>query len=138
MEQNKITTAQAIKVLSKALIEDSEYWEAWKANIAMAMYDEYTDNHLPWAKVSHGDIHEIANNAADRFLKLLTAEKITEQRPVIKVGYCAATGNKVLKQYDPSNNDTGEKDWLCLHNDTVEEDLIEVEKFLQKTTEDGK
>jgi hypothetical protein len=77
-QQNKITTAQAIKVLSKALVEDDEYWEAWKANIAMAIYDEYTDNHLPWAKVSHGDIHEIANKGADRFLKLLTAEKTTE------------------------------------------------------------
>ena len=73
-----VPASEAVRVLSKALIEDSGYWEAWKANIAMAMYDEYTDNHLSWAKVSHGDIHEIANKGADRFLKLLTAEKPTE------------------------------------------------------------
>jgi hypothetical protein len=134
-----VPASEAVRVLSKALIEDSEYWEAWKANIAMAIYDQYTDEVPEFLeKVSHYDIHKIANKGADRFLKLLTAEKLTEQRPVIKVGYCAATGNKVLKQYDPGNNDTEEKDWLCLHNDTVEEDLIEVEKFLQKTTEDGK
>jgi len=68
----------AVQMVIEALKQDEGYYESWKANIAMAMYDEYTDNHLPQAKVSHGDIHEIANSAADRFLRLLTAEKTTD------------------------------------------------------------
>lgn len=54
-----------------------------------------------------------------------------EQEKIIKVGYCTKTKNKVLKQYDPHNTDE-EKDWLCLHNNTVEEDLKAVEEFEKK------
>jgi hypothetical protein len=74
-----VPASEAVRVLSKALIEDSGYWEAWKANIAMAIYDQYTDEVPEFLeKVSHYDIHEIANKGADRFLRLLTAEKTTD------------------------------------------------------------
>jgi hypothetical protein len=74
-----VPASEAVRVLSKALIEDDGYWETWKANIAMAMYDQYTDEVPEFLeKVSHYDIHEIANKGADRFLRLLTTEKTTD------------------------------------------------------------
>jgi len=79
MQQNKITTAIAVEYLSKALKEDPGYWESWKANIAMAVYDQYTDEvSKPLEEISHYDILQIANRGADNFLKLLTAEKTTD------------------------------------------------------------
>jgi len=79
MEQNKITTPQAVEQLSKALREDPGYWESWKANIAMCIYDQYVKE-IPKSleEVSHYDIIQIANTGADNFLKLLTVEKTTE------------------------------------------------------------
>lgn len=63
-----ITTRQAVEVICKDLREDEGYYIAWKANIAMAFEDEfyrtYPENQL-------AEIHNIANNAADYFLKLL-------------------------------------------------------------------
>jgi len=62
------TTKQAVEKLCKELKEDEGYYIVWKANIAMAFKDEfyrtYPENEL-------AEIHNIANNAADNFLKLL-------------------------------------------------------------------
>lgn len=57
-----------IKNLVKGLKKDKGYYISWKANIAMAFYDEYrrTGNNL-----SHHKVHAVANRAADNFLKLL-------------------------------------------------------------------
>lgn len=52
----------------KALKEDEGYYQSWKANIAMAFYDElaYSDEYLPDL-----DISKYSNLAAERFLKQL-------------------------------------------------------------------
>lgn len=76
-----VELAAAMKQLSKALIEDEDYREAWKSNIAMCMYDEYTDE-IPdplIGRISHADLLRIANRGAERFLRLLTTEKKTTE-----------------------------------------------------------
>lgn len=67
-----MTTQEAITTLQKALKEDPGYRYSWLANIAMSFKDEWQkscDNGgLP---ATPDQIHEIANVAADNFLKLL-------------------------------------------------------------------
>jgi len=60
--------AQAVEIVCTALRTDSGYYESWKANIAMSMYDEYMERDKKDGIV---DIHEVANKGADRFLQLL-------------------------------------------------------------------
>lgn len=80
MEQNKhITTAEAVQQLSKALKEDKAFWDTYVANIAMCMYDEYVIMFPNTHPAGHGVMIEIFNKGADRFLRLLTAEKSTER-----------------------------------------------------------
>ncbi len=58
---------QAIKILQNALMEDTEqgsYYDSWKSNIAMAFVDAFVKEHQPYE-----DLHKIANDAADNFLK---------------------------------------------------------------------
>ena len=57
----------AVKVLTAALKADEGFWITYKANIAMAFYDEYrrTGNNL-----SHDAVHKVANIAAENFLRL--------------------------------------------------------------------
>lgn len=72
MDKN-ITTQEAVGHLMKALNEDPDYRETWKANIAMAFKDEFSNNTFGAIQhVDEVDIHLIANNAADNFLDLLT------------------------------------------------------------------
>ena len=85
MEQNKqITTAEAVQQLSKALKEDESYWDTWGANIAISMYDEMQFNFLndelqvAMCAMTRTEALERFNKGADRFLKLLTAEKSTD------------------------------------------------------------
>jgi len=61
---------KAIKIVKKKLKSDPDLWLAFKANIAMAFYDEYRreGNNL-----SHSKVHKVANKAAHNFLKLLTS-----------------------------------------------------------------
>ena len=59
-----ITIEQAMVRLSKAMKEDPSYAYSWHANIAMAVYDECTDD------ISHEDSHRIGNDAASRFMAL--------------------------------------------------------------------
>ena len=60
-------TKKAVEILCKALKEDKDYYRSWKDNIAIAFQDEYNGT-LDCGKEF---IHQIANNAADNFLKLL-------------------------------------------------------------------
>ena len=78
MQQNKITTAEAVQQLSKALKEDEAFWDGWNANIAMCVYEEYVIMFPNTHPAGHGVMLEIFNKGADRFLRLLTAEKTTE------------------------------------------------------------
>lgn len=65
--KREITTKEAVETLIKALKEDGSYYMSWKANIAMAFIDEIES--VP--EVFKNDLHNNANNAADRFLKQL-------------------------------------------------------------------
>ena len=46
-----------------------------------------------------------------------------------RVAVCEATGKEVLQELVDG-------EWLCLHNDTDEEDAIEVDKFKQEKQND--
>ena len=59
-------------VITSKIRDDGEYRNSWKANIAMAFVDEYDRNSKTYK--NKGDIHKIANDAADNFLDLLVAE----------------------------------------------------------------
>jgi len=68
----------AVAVLCKELDSDESYYISWKANIAMAFKDEFhrkAGKPVEMVFVNADDVHEIANQAADNFLKLLI-EKI--------------------------------------------------------------
>jgi len=57
-----------IAELVHSLKTDEGYYIGWKANIAMAFFDEARRKK---AKISRKNLHEIANTAADNFLQLL-------------------------------------------------------------------
>ena len=56
--------SKAVDILRAELKKEEGTYIAWKANIAMAFYDE-------WRRNEKKDIHKIANKAADNFLKQL-------------------------------------------------------------------
>lgn len=58
-----------IKDSVKALKEDKEYYESWKANIAMAFVDQYNSEECLGIRDSSVNYH--SNRAAERFLKQL-------------------------------------------------------------------
>jgi len=72
IENRYNSVSHAISVLSKALKEDS-YFIGWQSNIAMALYDELTQDHvLCCDRGSHRDkILQHCNQAAKNFLNLL-------------------------------------------------------------------
>lgn len=71
----KIVNPVSFKDIFKLIKSDEGIWVAWQANIAMAFKDEYRRFLKASGKkqASFKDMHEIANNAAMNFLKLLTA-----------------------------------------------------------------
>jgi hypothetical protein len=73
-----VPVSEAATFLAKTLREDTEYRDTWKANIGICIYDEYMSNFPNTNPVVKGALLEIFNNGADRFLKLLTAEKTTD------------------------------------------------------------
>ncbi len=67
--------AEAIETLRKALDKDKEYRFSWQSSIAMAFVDEF-DRRIKIDKsindkIASLNINEIANKAADKFLKVL-------------------------------------------------------------------
>ncbi len=64
-EPDEITVA--VNILQDALSNDRDFYETYKANLAMAFYDEFRNNHS--AILDSRDIVELGNKAADRFLK---------------------------------------------------------------------
>lgn len=68
-----MTTKDAVQKLTSELKKDAQLRDGYKANIAMAFYDEcvknQTDDDLPLEL-----LHKIANTAADNFLNLWCAE----------------------------------------------------------------
>jgi hypothetical protein len=73
-----MTTKAAVRQLVKALTSDPEYRESWKANIAMAFRDEWSNANgdIGLASVDKDQaVHLIANKAADNFLNLFCREE---------------------------------------------------------------
>ncbi len=78
LRENKEETKlqHAVQVLCEELKTDEGYRESWKANIAMAFKDEW-NNHMMEVQAKgkgYTDMHKISNDAADRFLNLLTRD----------------------------------------------------------------
>ena len=71
-------TGKAVKVLTEALAEDADLFVGYKAMIAMSFYDEWRRNEKKYKNLS--DVHNIANVAADNFLK----SWIGQPREIIK------------------------------------------------------
>jgi len=69
--RSKQEVREAIEIISKALKEDTAYYEIWKANLENCIEKEYVNSELE----GYTDINEIAQKAAKRFLKLLTSAK---------------------------------------------------------------
>jgi len=78
----KITIAEAMTVIVKAIEEDSGYRESWKANIAVMFQDEFAKVDIPldeniltsplYKVLNEGStVHTISNAAADNFLDML-------------------------------------------------------------------
>ena len=65
----KYTTIDAVAQLIKALKEDRDYYDSWKANIAMAFQDQYNSDEC--IGIRDSNIHYHSNKAADNFLKQL-------------------------------------------------------------------
>ena len=70
MDEIKTDLPNAINVLIRSLLNDRNYYYAFQANIAVQFQDEYSREFGP---VDREKIHEISNNAAKKFLDLLTA-----------------------------------------------------------------
>lgn len=66
-----MTIQDAMKVLISELKSDQDYRYSWQANIAMAVYDAYTDSGRPRDEA----IHAICNQGAIRFLDLLCRDR---------------------------------------------------------------
>jgi len=67
----KVSTA--VKTLGEALKSDDELYNAYRANIAMAFYDEVAreKERTNYRYLNREQIHLIANQAAANFLNLL-------------------------------------------------------------------
>ena len=72
LEQERVTRlTEAMKVVCEVLKDDSSYYIAWQANIAMAFKDEFTSINPDYKSTSDYELHIIANEAAKNFLNLL-------------------------------------------------------------------
>jgi hypothetical protein len=68
----------AFNVVAAALRKDTQYYIAWKANIAMAFVDTFRQQ---GCRDSYKKLHKVANDAAVYFLDLLVRESKTKPRP---------------------------------------------------------
>jgi hypothetical protein len=79
--------AAAVKTLTMAIKEDPQFYIAYQANIAMAFVDEarnnnfikeYTGNTTWFEYIAEDDLHQLANQAAKRFLDLWCRDTINQ------------------------------------------------------------
>jgi len=55
------------------------------------------------------------------------------RKEILRIGICKHTKRKVLQIKDESQNDAiDEKGWLCLHDDTEEEEQLNILNFKYK------
>lgn len=69
---NENEVRDAIKVVSKALLDDEGYRISWQANIAMAFKDQAEWDRRSWDKE---ELDITANNAAEYFVALLCKDQ---------------------------------------------------------------
>jgi glutathionylspermidine synthase len=71
MKKTKIQ--KAVKTFSKALSKDTDFFNAYQANIAMQFKDLYSRYRRgkEYGYINNADVHKIANEAAASFLNLL-------------------------------------------------------------------
>lgn len=74
------TAMSPIKRLVELLATDAAYVETWKANIAMAFYDEYARSVKAWTLPTRDDVHGIANRAAEYFLRNLCYPRVAAEQ----------------------------------------------------------
>jgi hypothetical protein len=67
---------EAVGIVIKHFIVDEDYRRGWKDNLAMAFVDESIS--IFGEDIDHDVLHEIANGAADRFLRNLTRDSKEE------------------------------------------------------------
>lgn len=74
MSKLKDKLPNAMSIITAELLNDPDYWQAWKANIAMAFKDEFSKelNGNPTVELDYEMVHKMANQAADNFLDILT------------------------------------------------------------------
>jgi hypothetical protein len=72
---------KSVETLCCALRKDPQYFESWKANIAMSFKDEFRTVH-PGAMSPNewNNLHQIANTAAENFLNLLIRESNVQEK----------------------------------------------------------
>ena len=61
-----------LKKLIKVLKEDNDFFESWKSDIAMSVYDEYCRVKDENEYLSDFDIHKMCNDGVGNFLYNLT------------------------------------------------------------------
>lgn len=81
-------TAEAVELIRKALKTDKGCFQSWKANITMAMYDEFNRSTL-----NADEFHRILNAGAESFLKLFCED--TKEEIVSDVDELHTKDNKV-------------------------------------------
>lgn len=67
-------TRFAVWWINRQLIRDAGFYQGYKANIAMAFYDEFKRQH-PKIHEILPDIHMECNRGAERFLAIWRAQK---------------------------------------------------------------
>ena len=65
-------------IICAEIKSDPGYRQAWKANIAMAILDTYSEDIGFGVDDEYGRMHLMANKAAERFLNLLTMDSSNE------------------------------------------------------------
>lgn len=70
----KITVADAVKTLTKALREDEELYFAYQSNIAMSFFDAMKPR-LSKSELTNNELGEAANKAAVNFMNLWIREQ---------------------------------------------------------------
>ncbi len=83
MTEKETKLIEAIEIVCQALREDKNYYNLWQSNITLSFKDEFWNNvsvenvissNIYECQISKDALHQIANGAADNFLKLLTNE----------------------------------------------------------------
>jgi hypothetical protein len=86
---------KGMKIVTKSLREDEDYFRAWQANIAMAFVDEARNQK---ARIGFDLLHNIANTAASNFLNMLIKEKEKKARSTISEGKFIKGGKNIPPQ----------------------------------------